>query len=56
MILLNSTTQSEEPTSRQVNQTFEDFLQQVRARECGNPQTPTVPDWRVFVPKPDISG
>jgi hypothetical protein len=29
----NSTTQSEETTSRQVNQTFEDFLQQVRARE-----------------------
>jgi hypothetical protein len=23
---------------------------------CGNPQTPNVPDWRVFVPNPDISG
>jgi hypothetical protein len=23
---------------------------------CGNPQTPKVPDWRVFVPNPDISG
>jgi hypothetical protein len=25
-------------------------------KECGNPQTPKVPDWRVFVPNPDISG
>jgi hypothetical protein len=24
--------------------------------KCGNPQTPKVPDWRVFVPNPDISG
>jgi hypothetical protein len=23
---------------------------------CGNPQTPKVPDWQVFVPNPDISG
>jgi hypothetical protein len=23
---------------------------------CGNPQTPKVPGWRVFVPNPDISG
>ena len=23
---------------------------------CGNPQTPKVPDWQVFVPNPDVSG
>jgi hypothetical protein len=23
---------------------------------CGNPQTPKVPDWRILVPNPDISG
>jgi hypothetical protein len=25
-------------------------------RDCGNPQTPKIPDSRVFVPNPDISG